>query len=67
MSLPLPFHCHPSLIFAGKAGAYQSGVPGGTPSLACKNLTRVKVSVNGMHSGLLQNGNNRTAYITIRH
>ncbi len=43
-------HLHPSLIFAGKAGTYQSGAPYGTPLFARYYYTRVEVNGSGKRS-----------------
>ncbi len=57
-------HFHPSPIFVGKGGAWQSGPPYGepiqwyAPNLACKYQTMVEVKCIGKHSSLLRYGNN---------
>ena len=53
-------HFHPSLVFVGKGGGYQSGAPYGpqlkclAPNLAPKYYVRVEVTDIGKHSSLLQ-------------
>jgi hypothetical protein len=59
-------HFHPSLIFAGKVGAYQSWALKGlssygytsSSSLANNYETRVEVNNSGKHSSLLKCGKN---------
>ncbi len=55
----LHFHINPSLIFAGKAGAYQNGADHEAPLIALSENIRLSMEVNGCgkHSSLLRNNN----------
>ncbi len=63
IQLAIFIHFHPSLIIVGKATAYESRAPFGTPfywqapSLAQNGQTRVELNGSSKHSSLLKYGN----------